>query len=83
MNIGDWKLDGYYQYGRTDSNIDMDKRDPARSHLPGDRCGERPGGGKIVCNSTLMYPGNGCVPLNVFGVGSPSQAAIDWIAIRN
>ena len=26
-----------------------------------------------------MYPGNGCVPMNVFGVGAPSQAAIDWI----
>ncbi len=23
MDIGDWKLDGYYQYGRTDSNINM------------------------------------------------------------
>jgi outer membrane receptor protein involved in Fe transport len=24
-------------------------------------------------------PNSGCVPLNVFGAGSPSQAAIDWV----
>ncbi len=35
--------------------------------------------GQIVCRSTLTYANNGCVPMNVFGVGSPSQASIDWI----
>ena len=33
--------------------------------------------GKIVCNSTLKYPGNGCVPLNVFGgQGTITQAML-------
>ena len=78
MNIGDWRLDSYYQYGRTTSNINMDKA------IRLDRVYQaidavRNSAGQIVCNSTLMYPTNGCVPLNVFGVGSPSQAAIDWI----
>lgn len=26
-------------------------------------------------------PGSGCVPLNIFGDGAPSQAAIDWITL--
>jgi len=77
--LGDWKLDLYYQYGRTTSNINMDgaiRLD--RVYQAIDAVVDRTTG-KIVCNSTLMYPGNGCVPMNVFGVGAPSQAAIDWI----
>ena len=77
-DVGEWKLDGYYQYGRTDSNIAMDNA------IRLDRIYQaidavRNSAGNIVCKSTLMYPGNGCVPMNVFGVGSPSQASIDWI----
>jgi iron complex outermembrane recepter protein len=78
MDIGDWKLDGYYQYGRTDSNINMN------GAIRLDRIYQaidavKDAGGNIVCRSTLTTPGNGCVPLNIFGVGSPSQAAINWI----
>jgi iron complex outermembrane recepter protein len=77
--FGDWKLDGYHQYGRTISNINMDgaiRLDRVYQAIDSVR---DPVSGNIVCNSTLMYPGNGCVPLNVFGVGAPSQAAINWI----
>jgi iron complex outermembrane recepter protein len=35
--------------------------------------------GTIVCRSTLSDPTNGCQPLNLFGEGSPSQAAIDYV----
>ncbi len=37
-----------------------------------------PGSGNIVCRSTLTNPGNGCVPFNPFGEGSPSAAAIQY-----
>jgi len=76
--LGGWNLDAYYQYGKTDSVIDMDnaiRLDRIYQAIDAVRAPN----GDIVCNSTLMYPGNGCVPLNVFGVGSPSQQAIDWI----
>jgi iron complex outermembrane receptor protein len=79
MDLGDWKLDGYYQYGRTDSNIDMNKAIRLDRIYQAIDAVRDPVTGQIVCNSTLRYPGNGCVPLNIFGVGSPSQAAIDWI----
>lgn len=36
--------------------------------------------GTIVCRSTLTTPGNGCVPLNVFGVGPVPDAARNYIA---
>ncbi|MBX5460867.1 MAG: TonB-dependent receptor [Steroidobacteraceae bacterium] len=75
---GDWRLDAYYQYGKTDSVIRMDnaiRLDRVYQAIDAVRAPS----GEIVCNSTLMYPDNGCVPMNVFGVGSPSQEAIDWI----
>jgi outer membrane receptor protein involved in Fe transport len=77
--LGDWKLDGYYQYGRTTSNIDMDGAIRLDRVYQAIDAVKDPMSGQIVCRSTLMYPGNGCVPMDVFGVGAPSQAAIDWI----
>ena len=35
--------------------------------------------GSIACRSTLTAPTNGCVPLDVFGEGVASPAAIAWI----
>ncbi|HYD44159.1 MAG TPA: TonB-dependent receptor [Phenylobacterium sp.] len=35
--------------------------------------------GTIVCRSTLTNPGNGCKPLNIFGVGNASPEAIQYI----
>jgi outer membrane receptor protein involved in Fe transport len=43
--------------------------------LPG-----QPGfGDHIVCRSTLTDPSNGCVPINLFGEGAPSQAALNFV----
>jgi iron complex outermembrane recepter protein len=78
-DIGDWKLNGYYQYGRTISNIDMNGAIRLDRIYQAIDAVVNPATGQIVCRSTLMYPGNGCVPMNVFGVGAPSQAAIDWV----
>jgi outer membrane receptor protein involved in Fe transport len=36
-------------------------------------------GATVECRSTLTDPGNGCVPLNLFGEGRASQAALDFI----
>jgi len=38
--------------------------------------------GAIVCRSTLTAPTNGCAPLNIFGYGNASQAAIDYINVK-
>ncbi|MFN3352852.1 MAG: TonB-dependent receptor domain-containing protein, partial [Brevundimonas sp.] len=35
--------------------------------------------GTIVCRSSIANPGNGCVPLNIFGTGVVSQAARDYV----
>ena len=38
-----------------------------------------PATGQPACRSTLTSPNNGCVPINLFGAGSPSQAAINYV----
>jgi iron complex outermembrane receptor protein len=35
--------------------------------------------GSIVCRTTLTNPNNGCIPLNIFGANSYSQAALNDI----
>jgi len=35
--------------------------------------------GTIICRSQLADPDNGCVPVNLFGYGSPSQQAIEYL----
>jgi outer membrane receptor protein involved in Fe transport len=41
--------------------------------------------GNIVCRVTLTNPGTfqGCVPVNFFGVGAPSQSALEYIYGQN
>ncbi|MDB5465536.1 MAG: hypothetical protein JWQ46_298, partial [Phenylobacterium sp.] len=38
-----------------------------------------PANGQVVCRSTLTNPTNGCVPVNLFGQGSPSAAAAQYV----
>jgi iron complex outermembrane receptor protein len=76
----DWSVDGYYQFGDTDldaSQIGGIRLD--RIFLALDAV-TNPATGQIECNVTLVsgqYPG--CVPLNLFGRGNASQAAINWV----
>ena len=76
----DWSIDGNYQFGETNLNarqiggIRID-----RIYMAVDAV-RNPATGQIECNVTLVsgqYPG--CVPLNLFGRGNASPAAIDWV----
>jgi outer membrane receptor protein involved in Fe transport len=76
---GSWTFDTSYALGKTrtltDFTGDVIK---ARRLLAIDAVVD-PATGGIVCRSTLTNPGNGCVPLNLFGAGAPSAASIDYI----
>lgn len=41
----------------------------------------RDGSGAIVCRSATARA-NGCAPLNMFGLGSPSAAALDYVGVQ-
>jgi iron complex outermembrane receptor protein len=79
-NLGSgWKYDASYSYAQT--NLDLRENNVANiRHLyaAADAVTD-PATGKIVCHSTLAGLDPGCVPLNLFGQGSPSKAAIDYV----
>jgi iron complex outermembrane receptor protein len=72
-----WSYRGYYQHGENHS-VFKTEDDPISNNLY--RAVDAvESNGKIVCRSTLTDPTNGCVPLNIFGVGAPSDAARAYI----
>jgi outer membrane receptor protein involved in Fe transport len=74
----DWVVDGYYQYGRN-------TRQQYQIGLRVDRLfaavdAVKDANGKIVCRTTLYNTQfAGCQPLNLFGQGNASAAAIDYV----
>lgn len=78
---GTLKIDGYYEHGenrtvvQTHDNVVLGRLFAAADAV------RDPASDDIVCNVTLTNPGlyPGCVPINLFGNGSPSQAAINYV----
>jgi iron complex outermembrane recepter protein len=75
-----WTVEGYYQYGKSDitaaqiGGIRLDRLFMAVDAVTD------PATGRTVCNVTLtsgQY--QDCVPLNLFGRGNASKAALDWV----
>lgn len=76
--LGGLTLDAYYQYGRTaQDNATLNSEIVTRFTQAVDAV-INPANRQIVCRSTLSTPNDGCVPFNVFGVGAPSEAALDY-----
>jgi len=78
---GGWSLDAYYQFGRTDysqtgRNTTINSLMDYATDAVIDPATDAP-----ACRAVLL--GNpaaaGCEPLNIFGNGSPSRAAIDYV----
>lgn len=85
--IGSLKWNLYYQYGRTTQNNEVRNDEiTANMNLAADAVLVTAANvgtsgfaiGSIVCRSSLAAPTNGCVPFNVFGEGSPSEAALNY-----
>ncbi|HEY4030952.1 MAG TPA: TonB-dependent receptor [Caulobacteraceae bacterium] len=79
--MGGWKVNGYYQYGvNTNDQIIHDTIRIDRLYQALDAV-QDPTTGSIVCNAALKDPaqfGN-CVPINLFGAGRASQAALNYV----
>lgn len=76
--LGGWKWDVYYQHAFAKQSTDiLNDQNATRYSLAVDAV-VNPANGQIVCRSTLTNPTNGCVPLNIFGEGSPSPAALAY-----
>jgi outer membrane receptor protein involved in Fe transport len=74
-----WAVDGYFQYGTTNldwAQIGGQRQD--RIFLAADAV--KDANGVIKCRVTVVSgAAPDCVPINLFGRGAPSQAAIDWV----
>lgn len=76
--FGDWSWDAYYQVGRTDYDSYLQNNRIQARFLQAIDAVLDPGTGRVVCRSTLTNPGNGCLPINLFGSGSVDPAAVAW-----
>jgi iron complex outermembrane recepter protein len=74
-----WHWDAYYQHGETDFVNGDFINDPVTANF--NRAVDAVAGpnGTIVCRSTLTNPGDGCVPLNLFGRGNSSAEARAYV----
>ncbi len=83
--ISDWKWDVYYQRGearRAELLLNNRKKNDAAGKPIFASAVDavlNPATGAIVCRSSLTNPSSACVPLNLFGEGSPSAAALGYI----
>ncbi len=74
---GNWSWSAYFQFGQNHYREDVHgNRIVANWTAAIDAV---PGMNGPVCRSTLTNPNNGCVPINLFGEGSPSEAAKDYV----
>jgi outer membrane receptor protein involved in Fe transport len=86
--VSDWKLDVYAQHGEN-SFLETTLHNAVSSNVYNAADAVlNPATGQVVCRSTLTQPGNGCVPLNVFGEGAATPDAVayatatSWSRIR-
>lgn len=76
---GSWKADAYLAHG--ESHFDHYYGNVAilaRFNEAADAV-LQPGTNRPICRSTLTTPTNACVPLNLFGLGSPDSAAQAYV----
>ncbi|MCL7714739.1 TonB-dependent receptor domain-containing protein [Stenotrophomonas mori] len=78
--VGDnWRWGGYYSHGENQYDLEApgflltaNYRDAVDAVID-------PATGKAVCRVTLTNPNSGCVPINLFGHGSPSAEAAAYV----
>lgn len=76
---GGWSWDSSYTYGHNDYFVEsLGSRNRALYALAADAIRNPANPSQIICRSTLTNPNNGCVPVNLFGEGSPSLAAQNY-----
>jgi iron complex outermembrane recepter protein len=72
-----WSWDSYFQYGETRNSQSSTQNKISANFTRGIDAVAGPGG-TPVCRSSLTDPSNGCSPINPFGVGNISPAALAY-----
>ncbi len=73
-----WNWDANYSYSQTNQEAVEGNNVISRNLYAAADAVLNPAG-QVVCRSTLSGLDAGCAPLNIFGLGSPSRSAIDYV----
>lgn len=76
---GSWTASGYYEFGRTRLIINTRNNPIIGNIYAAADAVLDPATGTVVCRTALTSGNTGCVPINLFGEGAPSAAAIDYV----
>ncbi|WP_372784281.1 TonB-dependent receptor plug domain-containing protein [Phenylobacterium sp.] len=74
-----WKWNVYYTHGDAKTHQIAHKDVIIANFNSAVDAVRSPTTGAIVCRSTLTAPTNGCVPLNIFGTGGATAAALNYV----
>jgi iron complex outermembrane receptor protein len=74
-----WQYHAYGQIGRSKASYETRNNPISNNLYRATDAVVNPANGQTVCRSSLTDPSNGCVPINLFGYGSPSQASLNYI----
>lgn len=75
----DWRWSANYSHGEYESNTDTPGFLLRTEYAQAVDSVIDPVSLEAVCRVTLTDPSSGCVPINLFGEGSPSEAAINYV----
>lgn len=80
-----WSFDAYYAYGRNEHHLETHQDENLMNLYRASDAVLDPATGNIICQMTLLYPDSGnpdvdnCIPINLFGDGSPSATAAAYV----
>ena len=74
-----WTWNAYYEFGRVRDDEVVSNVLNEANYANALNSVIDPSTGTPICQSTLTSPNNGCVPIDIFGVGSPSAAALKYV----
>lgn len=81
---GSWNWSAYYQYGRSDFALDVYNNRINPNWTRAIDAVVNPANGQVVCRANIdaitTNDDPNCVPLNIFGIGSPSAAARAYVS---
>jgi outer membrane receptor protein involved in Fe transport len=72
---GSWKANAYTAFGQSNYNWRYDNAPILANFTKSVDAVINPANGQVACRSSLTTPGNGCIPINLFGAGAPNLAA--------
>jgi iron complex outermembrane receptor protein len=74
-----WRWSAYYSHGENQNNIDTPGFILTKNYANAVDSVISPTTGQAVCRVALTDPSTACVPINLFGEGSPSAAATAYV----